>query len=170
MTTALRRLGAWRYRRNIARNHYDGCTERWCQGKTHQHEKCHGCGDVTCSRGMAVEPKTLRRRLAPLCFECRFYSRSSKQSELKAARTKRDFEQITTPVVKSAIVPEQMGEQFPGKARTAVRAFVASGAERATVPGLTPAALDDTIAALGLGREIYAEQRGKTTVLRRVLS
>jgi hypothetical protein len=88
-------------------------------------------------------------------------------SEARIRRTRRDWEQLTDPI-RHDLLTDAMTEQFPGRSRAAVRAFLDSGKAFATVEGADAGTLQATIGSLGLWDQVYAEQRGNTAVLRRI--
>lgn len=138
-----------------------------------QQALCYKCGNnYTTGRRMWIDPGSLRRHMVAYCWDCDMndaeYGESRHQSELRNKRTQKDWQEVTTPVVADSIISDQMPEQYIGIARTAIRAFQLSDATRAIVPDISPGALQETIKVLGLGEEMYAEQRDKTTVIRRV--
>jgi hypothetical protein len=161
------RLYRWWLHRQIRKRRDPDCADDWCRGKEAKHAHCYRCSAVTCSRGQWIDPHTLKRRIVALCDECRTWSPSRTQHELRAARVRHDWKQVTDPVKTHAIVPEVMPD-YLGRARSAIRAFEASNASTATVPDITASVVQETIQRLGLDDEIYAEQRAHTTVLRRV--
>jgi len=118
---------------------------------------------------LRIDPKTLRRRYVITCRDCvDEVTRSQEQLRLRDRRRRKDWDEITTPVRTEAIVRDKMPEQYPGRVRDALRAFMASDATRAIVPGIDVASLQESIASLGLHNEIYAEQRDDQTVIRRI--
>lgn len=157
---------------NPARRPFKGCCESLCVGRRdpYKHQRCSDCGRVTCCTGLKIEPHTLRRRYVPRCQDCKTEARfNPREKALRSERTRKDWSEVTTPIRGSAIETGVMTEQFPGKAREAIRAFADSGANFATVPDSGAADLQAAIAALGLADAMYAEQRGRTTVLRRAV-
>lgn len=145
-----------------------GCVEASCRSDM-IHRRCADCGVLTCVRQMRVNPKTLRRQLVGVCNDC--YLRSMfdpAQERLKAKRTRDDWEKVTDPILAGAIRPDEMPEQLPGATRMALRAFQRSEATTAVVPDLAAETLNQSIASLGLAGVMYAETRGKQTVLRKV--
>lgn len=169
MTTTTGKLGTKKRGRFAASL---GCSEgRNCAADTaHRHDACYGCGQLTCYQGMTVDPETLRRRRRPRCMACTMAPPADvqvQQAKLRAVRTSADWNRVTDPLETSLLRPT-MREQYPSRARAALRAFVACGATEMTVDQLEPATLMQSIEVLGLLDEVYAEQRGRTTVLRRV--
>lgn len=75
---------------------------------------------------------------------------------------------VTDRVEIERLRPEELPEQRPSPVRAAVRAFYLSTFNSSVVPDLRPTDLNRTIGVLGLAEEMYAEQRGSETVLRRV--
>lgn len=138
-----------------------------CAGRTADHWPCYHCRELTCSKRLRIEPRSLRRRMVPCCERCHGRRHHASEGNARLQRTQKDWNEVTVPVHASAIVPGVMAEQFPGAARTAIRTFQHSDVEFATVPDLTPATLEGAIATLGLSDQMYAEQRDHTTVLRR---
>lgn len=161
------RFSGWRYSRRRRRNAHPDCREPAgvCRGKDHEHARCVLCGDLTCHRGLYLEEHSLRRRVGPRC--AKWSCHDSAQESLRQQRTYDDWERLTTPIVANMLIPA-MGEQYPGPTRTALRAFLDSDMEEATIAEASPGALNGSIAALGLHDRIYAEQRGNDTVLRRI--
>lgn len=132
-------------------------------------DRCFGCGgqkDVSSS--LVIDPKTLKRKyifgLCTACTDERFPYRE--QQRLRERRTQHDWQRLTDPLNRGAIRPNELPEQYPGQPREAIRAFVDSGAESAVVPGIDVATLSTSLASLGL-KNIYVEQRGHQTVIRR---
>lgn len=157
------------------------CQEEDCKGVLARHVPCRQCGKTTCGKGLEHTDHTGRRRMIWLCgFQvgdnvadsnlvtcARAYHASPRQTILRGRRTRLDWRELTDPLREDRIIPDQMTEQYPAPVREAVRAFIALGANYATVPGLAAAQLQSCIRTLGLEGKVYAEQRGNTTVLRR---
>ena len=172
-----RRFRLWRYRRRMLKRAHPDCVEPrsevWpyggrCQGKNENHACCNRCGAVTCQRRLRLDERTLRRRVVALCSEC-WEATEHRQNGLQRERTHKDWQEVTTPVNKAAVIPDVMTD-YLGASRAAIRAFQESGATRATVPDLPAGTLQQVIQTLGLAKEIFAEQRANTTVLRRAES
>lgn len=156
------RLRRWLFDRKMRRRHFDGCAEKFCFG-VNDHGPCVLCGELTCSRHGYVD-EALRRRVGFLCSRCLFDP--SIQSR-RYQRVKNDWQRMTTPVMERMLVAA-MGEQYPGPARAALRAFSESRLTEATVPDVDASTLQASLSALGLNKEMYAEQRGHDTILRRI--
>lgn len=147
------------------------CGDRavFCVSAPADHRKCRTCSKVTASRRLWVDPATLKRRIVPRCETCSALREDRHQSELRTKRTRKDWQQITVPINNAVLDTHTMGEQYTGVVRDAIRAFRHSGESFATVTAdVSPSAVQRSIEALGLEKEMYAEQRDQTTVLRRV--
>lgn len=151
------------------RERVEGCVEHVCRPDM-RHGACCGCGRLTDGSTIVIDAKTLKRKKAMQCIHCMLSDRShaERQARLREKRTERDWALLSDPVQTGTIRAEVMPEQYAGKARSAVRAFVASGALTAVVPDLDAASLTNTIGSLGLHGQVYAETRDDQTVLRRV--
>lgn len=153
--------------RNLLRKRYPGCTDSICRPDM-QHRPCSVCFEITDSKQVVIADTGKRTQQ----FFCDRHSQEAKngprQDRLRAARTSRDWSEVTTPINTKTIRPDRMPEQFAGRTRAALRAFVASGASRAEVPDIDPGTLNASINNLGLTDSVYAETRDGTTVLRRI--
>lgn len=148
------------------------------------HLSCAGCGVCTCSTSLVIDPESLRRRRITLCSACkteekraslnlRYHSDSPEgiyrqQEKLRAARRKKDWSELSTPIDMSVVRLGEMPEQYAGTAREVLRAFIASDAATATAPAVAASTLQASIRVLGLYSEVYAEVRDGQTVLRRI--
>lgn len=145
------------------------CEEERCRGRVYNHRNCYWCKRFTCgSNRIIVDPTSLRRRMVPTCEECSPLHHISSYGDQKR-RTQQDWAQITEPVEEGLINTARMAEQFKSLSRSAIRAFTEGDSEFATIEVNVPAGVvQDSIDALGLGDQMYAEQRDRTTVLRRI--
>lgn len=152
------------------RHPFPGCADNFCRGtnqdgtEVRAHRTCISCRRPTCKYKILVDPATLRRKGFPLCSWC---PEPAEQKSLRAQRTLRDWTKVTDPV-EADLLAEEMGEQYSSRVRAALRAFMDSGFEEATVPVATNIA-QESIRVLGLQDIMYAEQRDKSTVLRRII-
>ena len=73
---------------------------------------------------------------------------------------------MTEPAT-SDLLTVELTEQYPGAVRSALRVFAESSEPFSRVSGIPANTLNDSIGALGLHDEIYAETRGTDTYLRR---
>jgi len=163
-------FGLWSSHQAHLANHMLGCVEKayCCNGWTYiYHRYCERCDAVTCHRKLITDPITLRRRMQPLCWEC---DRKVDVFEAhhRLRRVRDDWEKITVPVDGTAIIADQMPEQYPARTRAAIRAFLESGSDVAVVLDVSPAALQNSIRVLGLEDTAYAEQRDNETVIRKI--
>lgn len=148
------------------RRRVKGCMSTGCKGRNEPHLNCVGCGAKACRRSKWIDPANLQRRLAPMCQDCERGGISG-QGYLDEARTKRDWKMGTDPVDGSALRIGLLPEQIPSHVRRAIRAFQHSEAKTAVVEGTTAGTLNQSLASLGLDRQLYAETRGGKAVLRR---
>lgn len=148
------------------RKRVPGCADTVCRPDM-PHRPCADCGQLTDSSTIRVEPGTLRRRKVFVCDSHRVRS-NSRDEQLRKERAYKDWREITDPLVDDALRIGQMPEQIPGPTRAALRAFRESGDTRAVVDGINASTLNQSLRALGLDDEMYAETRGNETVLRRV--
>lgn len=127
---------------------------------------CTGCGTPTHERRLRIVA-TGQRRVVPYCLDC-LLRPDPAQARLRTQRTQKDWREITDPIAHGLLKPGTMPEQIPSYARAALRAFYESGDPRAVVHDVSANVLDQSIASLGLGSEMYAETRSGETVLRRI--
>ena len=139
-----------------------------CRGRRHAHGTCYGCRRQTCSTALIVDPHTLRRARRRLCPDCRWRSETKEQTRARDQRRSSDWRLLTDPISTNLIRPGYMSEQFAGPVRSALRAFAESDAATAHVPNRSASELNESIKALGLVTEMYAETRNHQTILRRL--
>ena len=157
----IRRVYCWWVQRRVTQ-----CGEKRCYTTKKKHQVCVNCGAITCNRIIRVDDRGSRRKRF-VCLSCEVSGYSTQKTDGHLyARTGKAWAEMTTPVNGSALSPV-MGEQYPSRARDAVRAFWVSGDTFATV-SLDVSTLEGSIASLGLSKYVYAEQRGNQTALRLV--
>jgi hypothetical protein len=147
----------------------DNCGDKvvFCCGSPESHRQCTTCAKLTTTRKVWVDPRSLRRRIVPICYECA-EKVDRMQKPYREKRVRKDWSEVTTPV-RNGSLAAAMNDQYVGVVRDTIRAFSASDEDFATVvPEVSPAALQRSIDTLGLQDEMYAEQRDDTTVLRRI--
>ncbi len=143
-----------------------GCTASYHVPGRH-HGKCVDCGQWTCERAMRVEPTTLRRRMLHVCGDCNLREmRHARDDHARTLRTRFDWERYTEEPDMSLIDTGAFGDQYPGRTREAIRAFINANVTEAIVEG-SAVTYNQSIAVLGL-KEIYAETRNEKTYLRKV--
>ncbi len=147
------------------RERAQGCVEHVCRPEM-RHRPCIHCGGLTDYRAAWVDPATLRRTVPYRCGTC---VNQHSDADARRRRTERDWTQVTDPLRQGAL-SDTMREQYDGRSRQIVRAFMESDSARATVtePDVQAGMLNDAIRSLGLQNDLYVEQRATTTVLRRI--
>ena len=157
--------------KRLTRYYMPDCHEtRHCRGRLAQHGRCSSCEELTCRQTIGVSDTSLRRERQFLCDDCS-WDRSSryaqKNHDLRQQRRDLDWDLTSTPIDDSGLNFGEMGEQYPGKVRTALRAFVKSDQDVATFSAAPAGFVQRSINSLGLQDDVYAEQRGNDTVIRR---
>ena len=146
------------------RTRNDVCPD--CMGGSDQrHGECAICGLLTCTRKAHIDPESLRRRMRYVCDKD-WWAASGDDSDARKARRVKDWSEMTEPAT-SDLLTVELTEQYPGAVRSALRVFAESNEPFSRVSGIPANTLNDSIGALGLHDEIYAETRGTDTYLRR---
>lgn len=148
----------WRNRRRPKRAL--GCVETNCKVEGSRwgcwtHGRCQSCSAWTCNTALWVDPVSLRRQVLPTCSldVCRTAAYDSRS---RSRRTKFDWTQPELP------------DQFPSKGRTAVKVFLGEPAISWAFTSSNAGDLNQVIGTLGLHGDLYAEERSRQTVLRRL--
>jgi hypothetical protein len=164
------RIQQWWFYRNFSRGRAHGCQETSCtRGNRQPHASCVDCGRRTHSRQMRTDPNTLQRQLRYVCDSCYWdYAFSGRGDQVNSERARRDWKEVTDPIINGALHLGEMPEQLPGPTRAALRAFYESTETKAVVPDVSAGTLNNSLATLGLADSMYAETRGQKTVLRKV--
>lgn len=170
--------GGWRdyatyWWNRLHHKQYPGCDcGRSCIG-LRTHGRCRDCGRLTCNRELHVEPYSLRRHRPFVCRECApAYWRMRVTGQAVSRRTRDDWASTALEFGPDGIRPVRpapLPDQFPGKSRSTLKAFLASDASDAVVVDVGSASLASSIATLGLGEDVYVEQRSRFPVLRRLV-
>jgi hypothetical protein len=131
---------------------------------------CSYCIRAATQRRLIVSPIEHWRRYEGLCNRRRCERRLLAWEQMGAARERRavrDWELQHPDQVEYELTP-RMPAQYPSVSRAALRAFLDSGEDAATVDGSSIAAISGSIRRLGFDSKVYAEQRSGQVVLRRV--